>query len=158
MNRVHLLSHVRRRPEGLQLDAALPVFMVEANYEFENNDRRARPDFTLRRQEYWTMLSGATGQLYGNGYTWGLYEDLERALRHQGRDRAGLLGKSPGDRPWQALAPDQRHQFLVDGAGKPSSDGDVLDNDYATAAVTPDGTFGAVYVPTNGRSRSIRRS
>jgi len=28
-------------------------------------------------------------------------------------------------------------RILVDGAGKPSSGGDVLDNDYATAAVTP---------------------
>ena len=25
---------------------------------------------TLRRQEYWTMLSGATGQFYGNKYIW----------------------------------------------------------------------------------------
>jgi Protein of unknown function (DUF4038) len=50
-----------------------PVFMVEANYEFENNTRGPNTtDETLRRQEYWTMLSGATGQLYGNGYTWRL--------------------------------------------------------------------------------------
>ena len=49
-----------------------PVFMVEANYEFENNTNGpGTTRETLRRQEYWTMLSGATGQLYGNGYTWG---------------------------------------------------------------------------------------
>jgi hypothetical protein len=24
----------------------------------------------LRRQEYWSILAGAAGQLYGNGYTW----------------------------------------------------------------------------------------
>ncbi len=49
----------------------LPNFMVEANYEFENNTGMdyGGPQ-TLRRQEYWTMLSGATGQFYGNKYTW----------------------------------------------------------------------------------------
>src|SRR5262249_38277533 len=53
-----------------------PVFMVEANHEFENNTGAPKTnDQTLRRQEYWTMLSGATGQLYGNGYTWGLNDD-----------------------------------------------------------------------------------
>jgi hypothetical protein len=40
-----------------------PVFMVDANYEFEHN---TPPDIgspvNLRRQEYWAMLSGATGQ------------------------------------------------------------------------------------------------
>ena len=49
-----------------------PVFMVEANYEFEhlNTDGGSLPN--LRHQEYWTMLSGATGQLYGSAYTWRL--------------------------------------------------------------------------------------
>ena len=56
-----------------------PVFMVEANYEFENNtEGPTTTDETLRRQEYWTMLSGATGQLYGNGYTWGLNDTAGR--------------------------------------------------------------------------------
>ncbi len=48
----------------------LPVMMVEASYEGEHD--YAGPS-TLRRQEYWTMLSGATGQFYGNrtpGSSW----------------------------------------------------------------------------------------
>jgi len=49
----------------------VPVFMEEANYEFEDNTGMDYGDpATLRRQEYWTMLSGATGQLYGNHFTW----------------------------------------------------------------------------------------
>jgi hypothetical protein len=128
-----------------------PVFMVEANYEFENNTKGPETtDETLRRQEYWTMLSGATGQLYGNGYTWGLNKgSWKEHLETRAVTELGYLAKLLGERPWQDLVPDQRHEFLVDGAGKRSSGGDVLDNDYATAAVTPDGTFGAVYVPTD---------
>src|SRR4029077_17214800 len=45
----------------------LPTFMVEASYEFEHNPgtQEGAPQ-QLRRQEYWSLLSGATGQLYGN--------------------------------------------------------------------------------------------
>src|SRR5439155_15294482 len=44
-----------------------PVYLIEANYEFENGYEGPE---TLRRQEYWTLLSGASGQFYGNKYTW----------------------------------------------------------------------------------------
>ena len=49
----------------------LPTFLVEASYEFEQNPGApAGTPEQLRRQEYWSLLSGATGQLYGNHYTW----------------------------------------------------------------------------------------
>ena len=49
----------------------LPTFMVEASYEYEQNPGApAGTPQQLRRQEYWSLLSGATGQLYGNHYTW----------------------------------------------------------------------------------------
>ena len=45
--------------------------MVEASYEGEHNPGAAAgTPLQLRMQEYWTMLSGATGQFYGNKYTW----------------------------------------------------------------------------------------
>ena len=47
---------------------ALPTFLVEASYEFEEparTDGGGTPR-NLRRQEYWSMLSGATGQLYSS--------------------------------------------------------------------------------------------
>jgi len=55
-----------------------PVFMVEAHYEFEQNFFVGGGSAqNLRRQEYWTMLSGATGQLYGSGNTWRLQKEWE---------------------------------------------------------------------------------
>ena len=50
----------------------LPTFMVEATYEFEQNNPSIPfgSPLQLRKQEYWSLLSGATGQLYGNKYTW----------------------------------------------------------------------------------------
>jgi hypothetical protein len=45
----------------------IPVFLVEAAYEGENNFLAdGGPLANLRKQEYWTMLSGGSGQLYGS--------------------------------------------------------------------------------------------
>jgi hypothetical protein len=50
-----------------------PVFLVEANHEFQHIIHTDGGSLgNLRRQEYSTMLSGATGQIYGNKYTWQL--------------------------------------------------------------------------------------
>src|SRR5262245_5446574 len=58
-----------------------PVFMVEANYEFEHNPNTdGGSTANQRRQEYWTMLSGATGQLYGSAHTWQLHKGWESKL------------------------------------------------------------------------------
>ena len=57
----------------------LPVVMIEASYEGEHD--YTGPS-TLRRQEYWTMLSGATGQFYGNKYTWQFLAGWPRLPRH----------------------------------------------------------------------------
>ena len=56
--------------------------MVEANYEFEHIAADAGTPSILRRQEYWTLLSGAAGQLYGNRYTWPFIERLAEPPRH----------------------------------------------------------------------------
>jgi Protein of unknown function (DUF4038)/Putative collagen-binding domain of a collagenase len=130
-----------------------PVVMVEANYEFENNTGGPpTTDETLRRQEYWTMLSGATGQFYGNGYTWGLNgDDWKEHFDTKAVTEFALMVKLLIDRPWQDLVPDQSHELLVKGGGDYLADGDVLDSFYATAARTPDGSFGLVYVPTARR-------
>ena len=55
----------------------IPTFMVEANYEFEHDYKGPE---TLRRQEYWTLLSGAAGQLYGNKFTWQFIDDWKNHL------------------------------------------------------------------------------
>jgi hypothetical protein len=62
-----------------------PTFMVEANYEFEHlPDTDGGSTQNLRRQEYWTMLSGATGQLYGSAFTWKLQKERKFNLDTSG--------------------------------------------------------------------------
>jgi hypothetical protein len=127
-----------------------PVLMVEANYEDENNDGGPpTSNLTLRRQEWWTALSGAAGQVYGNHYTWGLQSNNWRDhLDTKAVAELGYVEQLLKDRPWQDLVPDQQHAFLTGDEGTYTTTGDVLDNDYANAAVTADGKLAIAYTPT----------
>jgi hypothetical protein len=128
----------------------MPTFMVEAGYEFEQNISEVAPGNpnTLRRQEYWSILSGASGQLYGNHYTWQFLSDWKDHLDTPGSEQIGYLVKLFAGRPWWQLVPDQKHKLLTSGYGTFKSNGDVQSNDYATAARTPDGRLAIAYLPT----------
>jgi hypothetical protein len=130
----------------------VPVFMVEANYEFENNTGQdpSTPN-VLRRQEYWTMLSGATGQQYGSHWTSGpkFQTGWQSNLNTPGATQMGYLASFFNSRPWYDLIPDQTHVVMTAGYGTFSSTGSVHANDYATTARTSDGRYVIAYVPTN---------
>jgi uncharacterized repeat protein (TIGR01451 family) len=132
---------------------SLPTFLVEASYEFEQ-DGQVQPAQQMRRQEYWSLLSGATGQLYGNHYTWqficpqrdaagncvGGWKDQ---LDTPGATQMAYLAALFESRPWYALVPDQAHTIVTGGLGTFGL------ADYVTAASTPDGTLAIAYVPSN---------
>src|SRR4029453_17857932 len=97
---------------------ALPTFMVEANYEFERAPRHLLrrlvdlvvgrlPDGgsvpNLRRQEYWTMLSGPTGQLYGSAFTWRFPADWRRNLDTPGVLQLSYMKRLFAVRKWYDL-------------------------------------------------------
>ena len=133
----------------------LPTFLVEASYEFEQNPGApAGTPQQLRRQEYWSLLSGATGQLYGNHYTWqflcpqrddagncvGGWKDQ---LDTSGAQQMAYVKTLFESRRWYALVPDQAHTVVTNGFGTFGA------NDYVTAARTSDGTLAIAYVPSN---------
>ena len=131
----------------------MPVFMVEAVYEFEGNSQpQTSTPYTLRRQEYWSLLSGATGQLYGNGYTWPFKADWKSHLDTPGATQMVYLKSFFESRAWYNLVPDQTHRTLTAGYGTMIADkgyvGGVDSNDYATAARTADGSLVLAYLPT----------
>ena len=123
----------------------LPVFMIEANYEGEH--WYTGPS-TLRRQEYWTMLSGATGQFYGNKYTWPFLHEWPRYLNTIGSRQMTFATNLFSHRRWYDLVPDTEHRLVVAGYGTYSNVGSVNSNDYVTAARTPDGRLAIAYLPT----------
>jgi hypothetical protein len=130
--------------------SVLPSFLVEAGYEFEQNSPSISYGNaeTLRRQEYWSLLSGASGQFYGNKYTWQFLPDWKSYLDTPGSKQMAFVVKLFGGRPWYRLVPDQRHVVLTAGYGTFSASGSVDDSDYATLARTPDGKLAIAYLPT----------
>jgi hypothetical protein len=124
----------------------MPVYMVEANYEDEHEYTGPK---TLRRQEYWTMTSGATGQLYGSGWTWPFKPGWQDHVNTQGTREFRLMTELFRSSRWYDLVPDQDHKLLVGGYGTANTVGSVNDNDYATAARTADGRLAVIYLPTS---------
>jgi hypothetical protein len=155
-----------------------PVFMVEANYEFESLDTGSGGSAqNLRRQEYWTMLSGAAGQLYGSRYTWQLQKGWEGKLDTPGAIQLKYMKDLFASRNWFDLIPDQTHVVMTAGYDRFSCNvgefaaytgkdrdaliakvfnriwkywgvGSITNNQCATAARTSDGLLVIVYMPT----------
>ncbi|MGD0743572.1 MAG: DUF4038 domain-containing protein [Verrucomicrobiota bacterium] len=144
---------------GYNQSSTIPVFMAEANFESETNgDEDGGQPHVLRMQEYWTMLSGAAGQLYGHKYIWRFLPGWQNYLDTPGVVQFGYMENLFAARKWYDLVPDQKHAFVTAGYGKfistgPSAKapgGRFASNDYVTAALTADGTLGMAYLPQGG--------
>ena len=125
-----------------------PFFMFESVYENEY----LATGVQLRSQAYWTVLSGAFGNVFGNCPMWNF--DATTAAHYCGSaDWKGLLDtegtRSMGhfrnlfeSRSWQLLVPDFSHSVLKSGYGT------MGEPNYATAARTSDGSTIIAYIPT----------
>lgn len=126
-----------------------PAFLIEADYEFENGTDNQR----LRREQYWSYLSGGAGQIYGNHYIWPFVQGWQQNLDTPGVTQLGYAEKLMNSVAWFQLVPDQNHQIVTGGFGIFSSGGSphssVSENNYVTAAATPDGRLMIAYVPTS---------
>jgi hypothetical protein len=116
-----------------------PLILGEGAYETEHE---AGPD-RIRYQAYWAMLSGAAGHAYGHGSIWKFASDWREALDADGAKQMVYLKKLFASRPWYKLVPEQTHTVLTSGYGK------FGDDDYATAAITDDGSLMLTYLPTH---------
>ena len=125
----------------------LPNFLVEANYEFESLQGPVTTPPILRKQEYWTMTSGACGQMYGNGYTWPFRSGWQANLDTEGAAQFSIMKQFFEARAWFTLAPDTNHIVVTSGYGTYSDIGHVADNDFLTAARSADGSLVVAYTP-----------
>lgn len=140
-----VLDAYRRRP-------SIPAVMGEANYEGENNQPETKDttDETLRRQALWALTSGATGEFRGSR-DWKFDDGWEDRLDTNAVSQIARLRTLFSTLAWWQLVPDIDETFVTSGRGTRLDDDaamDVLDNDYVTAAKTPDGTTAVVYLPT----------
>ncbi|HMC25884.1 MAG TPA: DUF4038 domain-containing protein [Candidatus Udaeobacter sp.] len=152
----------------------MPVLFLEEHYELENVGGEFGTPNVLRRQEYWSLTSGAlAGHMYGNHYTWTFTSGWRSHLRTIGmkqfinfifsswtlpsgwQSHLNTTGMQQlmyfknffSSRSWYNLVPDQSHTLLTAGYGTYTTRGNVSNSDYATAAKTPDGTLAVIYTP-----------
>ena len=149
-----VLDAYRRRP-------ALPAVLGEANYEGENNQHETPPttDETLRRQVLWSLTSGAAGEFFGSD-DWDLHDGWERRLSTRALTQVTRLRKLFSTLRWWELVPDTGKRLVTGGRGTELTTDepkDVLENDYVTAARTPDGRLAVVYLPAR-HTISVDRS
>jgi Protein of unknown function (DUF4038)/Putative collagen-binding domain of a collagenase len=140
-----VLDAYRRRP-------AIPAVLGEANYQGENNQHETPPttDETLRRQVLWSLTSGAAGEFLGTD-DWDLHEGWERRLSSRALAQVARLRRLFSTLRWWELVPDTGSELVTGGRGTELTTDepmDVLENDYVTAARTPDGRLAVVYLPS----------
>jgi hypothetical protein len=150
-----------------------PVFLVEGAYEGENNFLVDGGSLlNLRKQEYWTMLSGGSGQLYGSAWSWPLEKGWRSHLDTPGAQQLKVMKNFFALRKWYELRPDEDHKTVTGGydaiachAGRTAvwaahfaalsrfvwaarRIGYIAANGCATTARTDDGSMVIAYMPT----------
>ena len=129
----------------------VPAIFGEGNYEGENNypDTPATTAKTLRQQMLWALTSGAAGAFYGSD-DWEFHDGWEARLDTKAVTQLHRLHDVFGQLPWWSLVPDTTSTLVTAGRGIAVTDDapvDVLDNDYVTAARSPDGRLAVIYLP-----------
>lgn len=121
----------------------MPIFLAESVYENEHGSTTAQ----IRRQAYWAVLSGASGQIFGNRPIWHFGSGWKAALESPASLSLPHLKKLFESRQWHRLTPDFAHSLAVAGYGDPASDA------YVTTAQTDDGATTISYIPSGATVR-----
>jgi hypothetical protein len=140
----NLLADYNREP-------ALPFVLIESIYEGEHNS----PPVQIRRQAYWALLCGATGQFLGNNPIWAFWPGWQAAMDAEGSRSMVHLKHLFESRPWHTLVPDQfspnpwyeldfasEKRVVVEGLGEQRG------LDFLAAAYTADRRTLIAYMPT----------
>jgi hypothetical protein len=120
---------------------AMPDVLIESTYEGEHN---ATP-VQIRRQAYWALCGGASGQFMGNRPIWLFDPGWADALESQGARDLSRLRRLVDVLPWQSLEPDEGHEAVVGGLGEQNG------LDYLAAARSADRSVLVAYAPTPRR-------
>lgn len=129
----------------------MPTYLVEGHYDLEKvgDPTDYGTPQVLRKQAYWTMLSGGTGQLYGNAYTWPFISGWQFHIDTVGVKQLMVWKEFFSSLPWQDLVPDQDHAAVIAGLGTYGNlQTRVSKSDYCTASKTADGSLVIAYMPS----------
>jgi hypothetical protein len=116
----------------------MPFVLFESSYEGEHNASRVQ----IRRQAWWALLSGATGQFYGARPVWLFDPGWKEALQLPGAVDLSRFATLVRELPWPTFVPDEDHEIVVGGLGE------LHGLDTLAAASTADGKTLVAYAPS----------
>jgi hypothetical protein len=134
--------------EDYFLSPPKPVFLGEANYEGESLQVPLTTPEIVRRQQYWSMTSGATGSFYGHADIWAFRPGWQFTYNSPGAAQMVHFRNLFASRAWWNLIPDTSHQVLTSGYGTYDRLGSIPSNDYVTAAMSSDSSLMIAYLPS----------
>jgi uncharacterized protein DUF4038/collagenase-like protein with putative collagen-binding domain len=120
---------------GYDLTSPLPTIMGEGVYEGNTKGALTGNPPTLRAYLYDSILNGGEGSFYGNSTVWWNGPGWQSMMSTTSVTEVGYYKTLLSSLSWWNLVPDQAHTFVTAG--------------YTSAAITPDGTVGLAYVPSN---------
>lgn len=122
---------------------AKPFILGESQYEDENIGSA----LMVRRQAYWTILSGGAGHCYGSS-VWDFKEDWQQRLNLEGAVDMAHFHKIMLGLPWEYLRPELSDNLIVEGQSIYGSE------DYISVGVLPNHRMTLMYLPS-GRPLKI---
>jgi len=122
----------------------MPCFLIESAYE---NERHATTQ-VIRRQAYWSLLAGATGEIFGHRDIWQMNKRLRESLNDPGSETMKIFQTFVQTIPWYRMKGDWAHTFFISGRGNFNTTKYPGGEDYATGAFTTDSTQAVLYMPT----------
>ena len=95
------------------------------------------------------MLSGATGQFYGNAYVWPFKDGWRERFDTVAVQQIAYWKALFLSIPWQNLVPDQDHAILASGGGPECEVRSSISKcEHAVAARSSDASVAVIYLPT----------
>ncbi len=125
-----------------------PFFLGESTYEGEHEAWGSA--IQIRKQAYWSVLAGGTGNAYGSPM-WAFPENWKTFLKLPGGNSLKHYFTLFHERPWYRLIPDPASKIIAEGQGT------YAQNNYAIAAADEKGEFIIAYIPS-GRTFKISAS
>jgi len=123
----------------------MPCILLESAYERERHITTQG----LRRQAYWSLLSGASGAFFGHRDLYQLQNNWREGLKDPGNRSMKIFYDFVQSIPWYRMRSDWPHSLFVSGRGTFNATVYPGGEDYATASYTSDSTVAAIYLPTS---------
>jgi hypothetical protein len=123
-----------------------PFFLIESTYEGEHG----APAQKIRRQAWWSVLSGSFGHAIGIRPVWGAGPGWQDKLDCPATRDMQHLVRVMMSVEWWTLEPDLEHQVVTAGFGTYNGGDQPGGDDYVTAARTRDRRALIAYVPQGG--------